>query len=65
MSDSEKRKRGRPTGTKSSNPRSTQLPVVRVTPEELKAYKAASERGKMTFSAWVRHCLDKCAKPNK
>jgi len=62
MSEEKNKKRGRPVGTKSNNPRSTQLPVVRVTPNELSAYKAASEHENKTFSAWVRDKLDKASK---
>lgn len=53
-----KRRPGRP---KTKNPATERLPVVRVTPNNLNRYKAASESAGATFSAWVRDALDKAA----
>ena len=38
------------------------MPDMKVKKEQLEAYKAASEREEMTFSAWVRSNLDKASK---
>lgn len=57
-----KRPQGRP---KLDNPRSTQLPVVRVTPDKLAEYKQAATASDSNFSQWVRSTLDKAAKKNK
>jgi len=52
-----KKKRGRP---KSDNPM-VRMPDMLVKDEQLKAYKAASNREGKTFSAWVRDALDKAS----
>jgi len=59
MNEPAKKKRGRPVGAKAENPASEKLPMVRVTPEQLKAYRQASEHSQQSFSAWVRNTLDK------
>ena len=56
------RTRGRPKLTDTSLKRDKRLPVVQVSENELEAYKAASERQGLTFSAWVRENLDKASK---
>lgn len=58
--DNKKKKIGRPVGYRTKNPANKMLPV-KVTEDQLKAYKEASEREKITFSAWVRDKLDKAA----
>lgn len=58
MDKLKKKKRGRPLGSTVENTANKQLPRVRVTEDQLKAYKAASEREGKTFSAWVRGKLD-------
>jgi len=50
--------KGRP---KIDNPADQRLPVVRVTKDQLKAYRCASEASGGNFSAWVRRALDKAA----
>jgi len=55
MSEKETKQMGRP---KSENPATEKLPMVRVTPEQLNAYKEAAEKSNITFSAWVRDALD-------
>jgi len=60
MKSDNQNKAGRP---KSENPASERLPVVRVTPEQLKTYKETAEKSDITFSAWVRGVLDKAVKP--
>jgi len=62
MSDEIKKKRGRPKGSKSEHTADKQLPRIRVTEKQLTSYKQASEREKVTFSAWVRDKLDKASK---
>ena len=59
MTMEKKTRMGRP---KSDNPATEKLPMIRVTGDQLKAYKAASERQGLTFSAWVRESLDKATK---
>jgi len=63
MTDTAKRKRGRPKGYKAENPHSERL-AVNVTSNQMDSYKAASEREGKTFSAWVREWLDKASKSN-
>jgi len=58
MTEDKKRKRGRPKGYRVENPHDKTLPKVRVTGDQLKAYKKASVRENQTFSAWVRDVLD-------
>lgn len=58
MENKETKKRGRPVGYRAENPMDKALPKVMVTKDQLKAYKAASEREGKTFSAWVRSVLD-------
>ncbi len=53
------KKRGRPiVGDKQDK----RLPDVRVSENQLSAYKRASERENKTFSGWVRDVLDKASK---
>ncbi len=61
MNERKNKKRGRPIGYKAVDPKNISLPV-KVSETELNAYKAASEREEMTFSAWVRDKLDKASK---
>jgi len=62
MTQSNKKKRGRPVGSKSANPANKTLPPIRVTEERLQAYKAASEGEGKSLSAWVKGLLDKAVK---
>ena len=59
MTMEKKTRMGRP---KSDNPATEKLPMIRVTGDQLKAYKTASKLSGMTFSAWVRENLDKASK---
>jgi len=43
------------------NSASVTIPRVRVRPDQLMAYKAASKRSKKSFSAWMRDVLDKAS----
>ena len=52
-----KKRRGRP---RSANPM-VRMPEMMVRPEQLDAYRAASERAGKTFSAWVRDVLDRAS----
>ena len=61
MTQNKVKKRGRPKGSVSNNPM-VRMPDMKVKKEQLEAYKAASEREEMTFSAWVRSNLDKASK---
>jgi len=61
MTDTTKKKRGRPVGYRSKNPANQTLPV-KVTEDQLETYKSAAERSGKTFSAWVRDVLDKASK---
>ena len=54
-----KKKLGRPPKVKTAD---SVIPPIRVTPNQLKAYKAASKIEGQTFSAWVRGVLDKSSK---
>lgn len=49
---------GRPVGSTIDNPMSTQLPVIRVTPQKLTEYKEAADASGSNFSQWVRSTLD-------
>ena len=62
MTKEVKKKRGRPVGSTSDNNADAVMPMVRLKHDQLKAYKAASERQGLTFSAWVRENLDKATK---
>ncbi len=55
MKDKTKSVMGRP---KIANPADKQLPRIRVTEDQLKAYKAASKRSGKNLSEWVRSALD-------
>jgi predicted HicB family RNase H-like nuclease len=59
LNPEKKRQRGRPPLDK---PASKSLAGVRVTPEQLGEYQAASERAGRSMSAWVKSTLDKAAK---
>lgn len=61
MTEDKIKKRGRPVGSTSENPM-VRMPGMKVKQEQLEAYRAASEREKRTFSAWVRSVLDKASK---
>jgi len=62
MNRENNKQRGRPKGSKISNPASKTLSNVRVTEDQLEAYKAAAKHSGMTFSAWVRQHLDNATK---
>ncbi len=62
MNDIKTKCRGRPKFENPRDKRDKRLPVVQVSETELNAYKAASERAGITFSAWVRDKLDKASK---
>jgi predicted HicB family RNase H-like nuclease len=61
MTEEELKRMGRPPV---ENPATERLPMVRVTPEKLKAYKEAAEKEEISFSAWVRKSLDSAIKKN-
>lgn len=54
-----KKKLGRPPKDKTSD---AVLPPIRVSKEQLNAYKAAATGADKSFSAWVRDCLDEGVK---
>ncbi|MGQ7844875.1 hypothetical protein ACUNV4_10380 [Granulosicoccus sp. 3-233] len=55
----QKKKRGRPP---TANPATEKLPNVRVTPDQLQSYVAASKVRGESLSAWVKRNLDRVAK---
>ncbi len=57
----EKKLRGRPKGSTIDNPADHRLPHIRVTKEQLEAYKAKASNQSKTLSAWVKDTLDKAA----
>jgi len=65
MNDETKKKRGRPRGSVSDNPASVTIPRVRVTPEQLAAYKQSADQSGKTFSVWIRDVLDKAVGKKK
>jgi len=64
MSAIKKRPVGRPQGSVSANPASKVLPMIRITPKDLVAFKRTAKKSKMKFSEWVRETLKKACKVN-
>lgn len=53
-----KKRRGRPTGYRSTNPADKTLPKVRVTLDQLDSYKNCADTSGKSLSAWIRDKLD-------
>lgn len=53
------KRRGRPSV---ENPATERLPMIRLTPEQLKAYKQVAELEGLSFAAWAKTNLDRIAK---
>jgi len=64
MTEIIKKKRGRPAGSKAENTASKQLPRIRVTEDQLNAYRAASEREGKSLSKWAKDLMDQASKDN-
>jgi len=61
MTDIVKKKRGRPVGSKGNKTATKQLPRIRVTEDQLNAYREASGREGKSLSKWAKDLMDEAS----